>query len=168
MASINLTFEWCKWILKCYWKTENVENPPRSSYLTPLDIFLWGALKNAVYTSKQRTPQDLRRETETACAAVPLAIIKNVADVVNNAILPVVDILNTCDFKCENIPILSLFICELRTFKVCVFFFGGKYQVCANYRKYSRQLPFHSPTFIFQTSNLTAYVWMYRHLRANY
>jgi hypothetical protein len=27
---------------------ENVEYPPRSPDLTPLDFFLWGALKNAV------------------------------------------------------------------------------------------------------------------------
>jgi hypothetical protein len=24
MALLQLTFEKCKWILKCYWKTENV------------------------------------------------------------------------------------------------------------------------------------------------
>jgi hypothetical protein len=57
---------------------ENVEYPPRSPNLTPLDFFLWGTIKNAVYTSKPRTPQDLRREIEIACAAVPLATIQNV------------------------------------------------------------------------------------------
>jgi hypothetical protein len=57
---------------------EDVEYPPRSPDLTPLDFFLWGALKNAVYTSTPRTLQDLRGEIETACAAVPLATIQNV------------------------------------------------------------------------------------------
>jgi hypothetical protein len=33
--------------------------------------------------------------------------------VVNNALLLVVDSLNIYDFKCENITILSIFICEL-------------------------------------------------------
>jgi hypothetical protein len=42
--------------------------------------------------------------------------------VVNNTLLlVVVDILNIFDFKCENITILSLFVCELWTFKMCVF-----------------------------------------------
>jgi hypothetical protein len=34
--------------------------------------------KNAVYTSKPRTLQDLRRETEIARATVPLSTIQNV------------------------------------------------------------------------------------------
>jgi hypothetical protein len=63
------------------------------------------------------TLQDLRRETEIACAAIPLATIKNVytnlMHVVNNALLRVVVILNICDFKCGNITIISLLICEL-------------------------------------------------------
>jgi hypothetical protein len=88
--------------------------------LTLLDFYLWGAVKNGVYTSKQRTLQDLRREIETECAAVPLATMSGnlLYVVVNNALLLVVDILNICDCKCENITILSLFICELKTFKV--------------------------------------------------
>jgi hypothetical protein len=59
-------------------KTENVKYPPRSPNLIPLDFFLWRTLKNAVYTSKACTPQDLRREIEIACAAVPLATIQNI------------------------------------------------------------------------------------------
>jgi hypothetical protein len=78
MASVNLTFGQRKWILMCYWKTENVENPSRSPDLTSLEFFLWGALNNAVYISKTLTLQDLRLEIETACAAVPLARIQNV------------------------------------------------------------------------------------------
>jgi hypothetical protein len=77
MALVNLTFEQPKWRIRCYWKTKNVECPPRSPDLTS-DFFLWGVHKNAVYTSKLRTLQDLRRGTQTACAAVPLATIQNV------------------------------------------------------------------------------------------
>jgi hypothetical protein len=35
------------------------------------------ALNNAVYTSKPRALKDLRREIETACAAVPLTTTQN-------------------------------------------------------------------------------------------
>jgi hypothetical protein len=59
-----------------------VEYPPRSPDLTPLDFFLWGAPNNAVYTSTPLTLQDLRRETEIACAVVPLATIQNVCQCV--------------------------------------------------------------------------------------
>jgi hypothetical protein len=52
MPLVNITFEQSKWILKWYWKTENVEYPPRSPDLTQLGFFLWGALKKAVYTSE--------------------------------------------------------------------------------------------------------------------
>jgi hypothetical protein len=94
-----------------------VDYLPRSPDLIPLYLFLWGALNNAVCTSKQRTLQDLRREIKIACASVPLVTIQNVANllhfVVNNALLLVVDILNICDFKCENITVISIFICEL-------------------------------------------------------
>jgi hypothetical protein len=98
---------------------ENVECG--SPDLILLDFYLWGAVKNDVYTSKQRTLQDLRREIETECAAVPLATMSGnlLYVVVNNALLlVVVDILNICDCKCENITMLSLFICELKTLKV--------------------------------------------------
>jgi hypothetical protein len=78
MALVNLKFEQHKWILKCYWKTENVEYPSRSSNLTPLDFLLWGALKNAVYTSKPCTLEDLKHDIEITCAIVPLATIQNV------------------------------------------------------------------------------------------
>jgi hypothetical protein len=57
---------------------DNVEYPPRSPDLTPLYLSLWAALKNAVYISNPRSLQDLRREIENTCAAVPLATIENV------------------------------------------------------------------------------------------
>jgi hypothetical protein len=67
-----------------------VEYPPRSSDITPLDFFLWGARQNAAYTSKSCTLQGLWREVEISCAAVPLATL----NVINNAFLLVVDIFN--------------------------------------------------------------------------
>jgi hypothetical protein len=77
MALLKLRFEQRKWIHKCCWKTENAEYPPRSLDLTPLDFLLCCALKNVVYTSKPRALQDLRREIETECAAIPLTTIRN-------------------------------------------------------------------------------------------
>jgi hypothetical protein len=82
MALVNLTFEQRKLILKYYWETENVEFPPRLLDIMPVDIFPCCALKNAVYISKSRTLQDLRREIEVACATVPLATIQNVCQFV--------------------------------------------------------------------------------------
>lgn len=38
-----------------------VEYPARSPDLTPLDFFLWGAMKQLVYSENPRTVQDLRR-----------------------------------------------------------------------------------------------------------
>jgi hypothetical protein len=55
----------------------------------------------------------VRREIEIACAAIDRTPVNMVHVIVNNALLLVVDILNICDFKYENITILSLFICEL-------------------------------------------------------
>jgi hypothetical protein len=104
MAVVNLTFEQLLWILKCCWKEEKAECPPRSPDLTTLYFLLWGALKNAVYTSTPRILQDVRR------AAVHYKQYRTYANllhvVVNNALLLVVDILNICDFKCENITII--------------------------------------------------------------
>jgi hypothetical protein len=54
---------------------EKVEYPPRSPDLTPLECFLWGALKNAVYTSTPHILQDQRHEIGIACATVPLAAV---------------------------------------------------------------------------------------------
>jgi hypothetical protein len=86
---------------------------PRSPDLTPLDFFLLDALRSAVYSSKPRTLQDLRRETEIACAAGPLATIQNVCQPVARRCQCVTaggGHLNICDFKCENITILCLYV----------------------------------------------------------
>jgi hypothetical protein len=59
MTLVNLKFEQRKWILKCYWKTENVEYPPRSPDVTLLDSFLRGALNQWYSTFFVRVPPDI-------------------------------------------------------------------------------------------------------------
>jgi hypothetical protein len=54
------------------------EVPIKITRPNTIRLFLWSAIKNAVYASKPRALQDLRRETETACASVPLATIQKV------------------------------------------------------------------------------------------
>jgi len=44
----------------------------------PLDFYLWGTLKNTVYTKKPRILQDLRHEIESTCATIPLQTIQEV------------------------------------------------------------------------------------------
>ncbi|GBM99458.1 hypothetical protein AVEN_133478-1 [Araneus ventricosus] len=55
-----------------------VEWPPRSSDLTPLDLFLWGHIRGPVYASPPPTLQDLRRRITDACASVTPAMLHNV------------------------------------------------------------------------------------------
>lgn len=44
--------------------------PPRSPDLTPLDFYLWGHLKNRVYTTQVNTRQELWRRVQEACREV--------------------------------------------------------------------------------------------------
>jgi hypothetical protein len=118
---------------------------PRSPDLTPLDFTLWGALKTAVYTSKPRTLQDLRCETETACAAVPLAKIQNVCQSTARRcqqLLLVVDILNICDFKCEkNHNYISTYMRIMNIQSVCICFWDTMcYSLWFSYRMWQRSI----------------------------
>lgn len=45
----------------------DVNWPPRSCDLTPLDFFLWGYLKEKVYVNKPRTIQELKDEITRRC-----------------------------------------------------------------------------------------------------
>jgi len=54
------------------------EFPPRSPDLTPLDFYLCGTLKDAVY-KKPATLGDLRAEIRTACATIPINTLTEVA-----------------------------------------------------------------------------------------
>ena len=50
------------------------EFPQRSPDLTPLDFYLWGALKDVVYRRKPTKLGDLRAEIRVACAAFPITL----------------------------------------------------------------------------------------------
>jgi hypothetical protein len=50
----------------------SIEYHPCSPYLTPLDFYLWGSLKDVVYCRKRPTLEMLREEAETACASIPV------------------------------------------------------------------------------------------------
>ena len=59
-----------------------VEFPPRSPDLTPLDFYLWGTLKDAVYHRKLATLAVLQEEIETTCTAIKVDTLINVAQAV--------------------------------------------------------------------------------------
>ena len=65
---------------------DDVEFPPRSPDLTPLDFYLWGSLKDDVYRSKPATLDDLQESIAMSCAAVTLDTLQNV---VHAAVRPV-------------------------------------------------------------------------------
>ncbi|XP_076316060.1 uncharacterized protein LOC143228684 isoform X1 [Tachypleus tridentatus] len=48
-----------------------VEFPARSPDLTPMDFFLWGFLKDKVYSTKRATIDELRVAIEEQCALIP-------------------------------------------------------------------------------------------------
>jgi len=48
-----------------------IEWPPRSPNLSPLDYFLWGYLKGKVYAAKPRNLKELRRIIEEAALIAP-------------------------------------------------------------------------------------------------
>ena len=59
----------------------DVNWPPRSCDLTPLDYFPWGYVKSKVYETKPRTVRDLKRNIEQTIEAIPLNMC---ADVMEN------------------------------------------------------------------------------------
>lgn len=44
--------------------------PPRSPDLTPLDFFLWGAIKDKVYRTPPTTPEDMRERIRNECSSI--------------------------------------------------------------------------------------------------
>jgi hypothetical protein len=109
MALVNLTFEQRKRFVSGIGK-QNAEYPPRSHDITPLDFFLCSALQNSVYTSTPRALQDLKLHVPLFHQQQYRTSASLLYVVVNNALRLAVDILNICDFKCENVTILFLFI----------------------------------------------------------
>ncbi|KZC08101.1 hypothetical protein WN55_10867, partial [Dufourea novaeangliae] len=54
--------------------------PPRPPDLTPLDLFLWGALKNAVYQEVPTTPENMKQRIIAACARISSETIRHTRD----------------------------------------------------------------------------------------
>ncbi|KZC07313.1 hypothetical protein WN55_07724, partial [Dufourea novaeangliae] len=54
--------------------------PPRSLDLTPLDFFLWGALKNAVYQEVPTTPENMKQRIIAAGAKISSETIRPARD----------------------------------------------------------------------------------------
>ena len=55
-----------------------VEYPPRSPDLTPMDFFLWGFLKDKIYSRKPTTIAEMRVAIEEECAQIPLEMLLDV------------------------------------------------------------------------------------------
>ncbi|GBO08832.1 hypothetical protein AVEN_76284-1 [Araneus ventricosus] len=55
-----------------------VEWPPRLPDLNPLDIYLWGYMKQRVYATPPPILQELRNRIEDACASVSPTMLYNV------------------------------------------------------------------------------------------
>ncbi|OXU32204.1 hypothetical protein TSAR_007998 [Trichomalopsis sarcophagae] len=49
--------------------------PPRLPDLTPLDFYLWGYLKDTVYSERPTTANDMRMRNQNACANIPLNLL---------------------------------------------------------------------------------------------
>ena len=52
--------------------------PPRSCYLTPLDYYLWGAVKDKCYANKPETIDALKDNIREAIGEIQLHTISNV------------------------------------------------------------------------------------------
>jgi hypothetical protein len=57
-----------------------VEFPPLSPDLTPMDFFLWGHIKDKVYSRKPRIIDDLKTTIVRECEAIPRAMLRVVVD----------------------------------------------------------------------------------------
>lgn len=55
-----------------------IEWPPRSPDLAPLDFFLWGYVKERVFTTQPETLQELRQRITDVCATITPEILTNV------------------------------------------------------------------------------------------
>ncbi|KZC05555.1 hypothetical protein WN55_04495 [Dufourea novaeangliae] len=58
--------------------------PPRSPDLNPLDFFLWGALKKAVYQEVSATPENMKQRIIAACARISSETIRHARDAAIN------------------------------------------------------------------------------------
>ena len=54
----------------------DVHWPSRSPYLTPLDFFLWGFLKNRVYANRPDTIEELKHNIRSEISAIPADLLQ--------------------------------------------------------------------------------------------
>lgn len=60
--------------------------PARSPDLSPLDFFLWGYVKDRVYTTETKTSDELKAKITDVCSTIPPSIIKKATeDVIKRA-----------------------------------------------------------------------------------
>ena len=59
-------------------RNSDVNWPPRSSDLTPLDYYLWGAVKDKCYANHPETIEALKHEIEVAFRGIEAQTIENV------------------------------------------------------------------------------------------
>lgn len=60
--------------------------PARSPDLSPLDFFLWGYVKDRVYTTETKTSAELKARITDVCSTIPASIIKKATeDVIKRA-----------------------------------------------------------------------------------
>ncbi|CAL1688642.1 unnamed protein product [Lasius platythorax] len=60
--------------------------PPRSPDITPLDFFLWGFIKQKVFSTKPTTPDDMKERIRQACADVTPQMLAEVRRSLHNRI----------------------------------------------------------------------------------
>lgn len=58
----------------------DVNWPPRSCDITPLDYFLWGALKDKVYADNPQTIDHLKQNIQAQIAQIELQTVNNVLE----------------------------------------------------------------------------------------
>ena len=59
-------------------RNSDLDQPPPSCDLTPLDYFLWGAVKNKCYTNHPETIEAFKHEIEVAIHEIEAQTIENV------------------------------------------------------------------------------------------
>jgi hypothetical protein len=86
--TVNSTMEMLKQFFNDRIISKNLR-PPRSPDLSPPDYFLWGYLKQVVYSYRPQTIEDLKQNTEVAISNISKETLKKV---VRNMVTRV----NTC------------------------------------------------------------------------
>ena len=56
---------------------DNIHWPSRSPDLTPVDFFLWGYLKDRVYTGRPQTREELKQSIHTEITAIQVDMLSH-------------------------------------------------------------------------------------------